>query len=84
MNKATLLGMALGCAVPFLSMAEGDSLEQQLATAKADITAAQQINIELKAQLVDRDRQAAELKLKLKHIQDQIDALKNGQHPESK
>jgi septal ring factor EnvC (AmiA/AmiB activator) len=78
------LCLALFCAVPLLLMAEGDSLEEQVAAVKGDITVAQQINIELKAQLAAKETEAAELKVKLKQIEDQIDALYIKHHMESK
>jgi len=65
-------------------MAEGVSLEEQVAAAKADIAVAQQVNIELKAQLAAKETEASALKVKLKQIDDQINALKKEQHLESK
>ena len=70
--------------MPLWLMAEEGSLEKQVAAVKADIAAAQQINIELKTQLVAKETEAADLKVKLKQIEDQIDALKKEQHLESK
>ena len=84
MNRPILLCVALFCAMPLWLMAEEGSLEKQVAAVKADIAAAQQINIELKAQLVAKETEAADLKVKLKQIEDQIDALKKEQHLESK
>ena len=72
------------CLVPLLLMAEGVSLEEQVAAAKADIAVAQQVNIELKAQLAAKETEASALKVKLKQIDDQINALKKEQHLESK
>ena len=84
MNKYTILGAALFCVVPLSVMAEGPSLEEQVAGVKAEIAAAQQINIELKTQLAAKETEAAELRVKLKQIEDQIDALYIERHMESK
>jgi len=75
MNKPVSLCVALFCAVPLSLMAEGPSLEEQVAGVKAKIAAAQQINIELKTQLAAKETEAAELRVKLKQIEEQIDAL---------
>lgn len=83
-NKYTILGAALFCVVPPSVMAEGENLEEQIAAVKAEIAAAQQLNIELKTHLAARETEAAELRVTLKQIEDQIDALYIEQHLEAK
>ena len=79
------MGITLALVVPIVVMAEEDKLESQLASVKAEIVTAQQVNQELKAQLAAKDKEAAALKEKLKNLQDQINALNNkGQHQDTK
>ena len=84
MNKYTILGAALFCVVPLSVMAEGENLEEQIGAVKAEIASAQQLNIELKTQLAAKETETAELRMKLKQIEDQIDALYIERHMESK
>jgi len=84
MNKPMSLCAAILCAVPLSLMAEGPGLEDQITGIKAEIAAAQQINIELKTQLAAKETEAAELKVKLKQIEEQIDAVKKEHQLESK
>lgn len=76
MNKPVSLYVALVCAVPLSLLAEGDSPGEQIAGVNAEIAAAQQLNLDLKTQLAAKETEAAALREKLKHIEDQIEALK--------
>ena len=81
MNWALSLCVALFCALPLSLVAEGESLEEQVAGVRAEIAVAQQVNIELKTQLAATETEAAELRVKLKQIEDQIEALKKEHQP---
>ena len=76
MNKALSLCAALFLVLPPLVMAEGPGLEEQIAGVQAEITVAQQVNIELKTQLDAKETEVSELKVKLTQIEDQIETLK--------
>ena len=80
MSRPLSLCVALFCVLPLSLVAEGENLEEQVAVVKAELTVAQQVNIELKTQLAAKETEAAELRVKLKQIEDQIEALKKEHH----
>ena len=80
MSRPWSLCVALFCVLPLSLVAEGENLEEQVAVVKAELTVAQQVNIELKTQLAAKETEAAELRVKLKQIEDQIEALKKEHH----
>ena len=56
--------------------AEEQSLQDQIDEIKIMIEREQILNIELKAELATRETEVSELKLRLREIEDKIDALK--------
>ena len=84
MNRLVALGCILCCTASLLSQAAVTNTREQIAAVKQKITLEQDVNSELKVQLAAKETEVAGLKVKLKQIEDQIDALKKEHHLEAK
>ena len=75
--KKTALCLAIMTSLHLLpAAAEEYSMQDQIEEIKIMIEREQIVNIELKAELASRETEVSELRLKLREIEDRIDALK--------
>ena len=80
MKRLVLWCVILLCPTPLPTTAAVNNLEAKLTEVKKNLTVEEQVNIELKAHLAARETEVAEARVKLKQIEDRIDALKK-EHP---
>lgn len=83
MIRAPAACLVLLCAVSALAMAADINLTDKIDEVKRQIASEEQVNIELKAQLAAREIVVTEGNIKLKQIDDRINALKKENHLES-
>ena len=76
MKKTALYLFILINSFSALVFAEETGIKDQIEEVKIMIEREQLVNIELKAELAAREAEVSELKLKLREIEDKIEALK--------